>query len=60
MFKFLDTWGEDKWFWTESYQAFPVFILLLISSWMRFWSVTIVPTYSNFATISNDLLDIFM
>jgi hypothetical protein len=32
------------------------FILLLISSWMQFWFVTVVPTYFNFATFSKVII----
>jgi len=31
----------------------------VISSWKKFWSVTVVPKYLNFATFSKDLLTIF-
>jgi hypothetical protein len=59
-FTFLDSGREDKRQWTEWYQAFPKFILLLISSFMQYWSVSVVPKYLNFARHSNDLFAIFM
>jgi hypothetical protein len=45
-------------FWTEWQQALPEFSLLLISSWIKFWFVTVVPKYLNCATFSKDLLSI--
>jgi hypothetical protein len=48
-FTFLDSRRDDKRLWTEWQQAFPEFSLLLISSWIQFWSVSVVPViYSNF------------
>jgi hypothetical protein len=47
-----------KVFCTEWEQAFPSFNLLLISSWMEFLSVRIVPKYLNFSAFSKDLLPI--
>jgi hypothetical protein len=47
-------------FWTEWWQALPDFSLLLISFWIKFWFVTVVPKYLNCATFSKDLLPIFM
>jgi hypothetical protein len=47
---------EDKRFWTEWQQAFPEFNLLLISSWMSFWFVSVVHKYLNFVTSSNDIV----
>jgi hypothetical protein len=60
IFKFLDSRWEDKRFWTEWYQALPEFGLLLMSSWMKFWFVTVVPKYLNRSTFSKHLLSIFM
>jgi hypothetical protein len=51
---------EDKRFWTEWWQAFPDFNLLLASSWMSFWFVSVVPKYWNVATFSNDSLAILI
>jgi hypothetical protein len=45
MFKFFDSRWEDRRLWTEWYQAWPEFNLLLISSWNKFWFVTVVPKY---------------
>jgi hypothetical protein len=56
IFTFLDSRREDKRFWTAWKQAFPEFSLLLISSWMQFWSVNVDPKYLSFATFSKDLL----
>ena len=44
IFIFLDSKLEDKIFCTKWYQALPDFNLLLISSWIQFWSV---PEYFN-------------
>jgi hypothetical protein len=43
----LDRKREDKRFWTEWQQALLEFSLLLISSWMEFWFVTVIPKYLN-------------
>jgi hypothetical protein len=51
-FKFLDSKLEDKIFRTQWQQTFPGFKLLLISSWMKFWFVRVVPKYSIFSTLS--------
>jgi hypothetical protein len=48
-FTFLDSRQDDKRLWTEWLQAFPEFSLLLISSWIQFWSLN-VAKYLNFAT----------
>jgi hypothetical protein len=40
-------------------QALPEFNLLLISSWIKFWFVTLVPKYLNCDTFSRDLFAIF-
>jgi hypothetical protein len=47
IFKFLVSRREDRRFWTEWQQALPEFDLLLISSWIRFWFVIVVPKYLN-------------
>jgi hypothetical protein len=41
----FDSRREDKRVWTELQQALPEFNLLLISSWTKFWFVTVVPKY---------------
>jgi len=46
-------------FWTEWYQEFSEFNLLLISSWMQFRFVIVVSKYFNFARVSKDLVVIF-
>ena len=51
MFKFLDRKLEDKRFCTEWQQTFPDFNLLLISSWIEFWFVQVVPKYLNSSTL---------
>jgi hypothetical protein len=60
IFIFFDSKLEDKTFCTEWQQAFPDFNLLLISSWMEFWFVRVVPKYLNCSTVSNDSLPICM
>jgi len=50
IFKFLDSKLEDKRFCTEWQQAFLEFNLLLISSWIEFWFVKVVPKYWNNST----------
>ena len=40
--------------------AFPQFSPLLISTWMLFWFVNVFTKYFNFATLSENLLPIFM
>jgi hypothetical protein len=55
IFTFLDSRWEDRMFWTQRRQALPEFNLTLISLWIKFWSVTVVPKYLNFATFSKDL-----
>jgi hypothetical protein len=57
---FLDSRRDAKTLWAEWQQAFPKFSLLLISSWIQFWSVSVVPKYLNFAMLSKDLFPIFM
>jgi hypothetical protein len=47
-------------FWTEWWKALPEFSLLFISSWIKFWFVTVVPKYLNCATFSKHLLATFM
>ena len=60
IFIFCDSQLEDKRFRTECLQAFPYFNLLLISSWMEFWFVRVVPKYVSFATLSKDFFPIFI
>jgi len=48
----LDSKSEDERFCTEWLQAFPDFILSVISSWMQFWFVRIVPKCSNRPTLN--------
>jgi hypothetical protein len=52
---FLDSRREDKRFWTECQQALPE-LNLLISSWIKFWFVTVVPKYLNCATFSKEFV----
>jgi hypothetical protein len=59
-FWFFDMRREDKRLWIEWQQPFPELILLLISSWMTFWFVSVIPKYLNFATFSNDSLAILI
>jgi len=46
-FSLLGSKLEDKRFCTERKQAFSDFNQLLISSWMEYWFVTVVPKYLN-------------
>jgi hypothetical protein len=55
IFTFLESRREDK---TDS--ELNGSSITLISSWLWFWFVTIVPKYLNLVTFSKDLLDIFM
>ena len=60
IFVFLERKVQEKVFCTECQQAFPAFILLLISSWMEFWFPRDILKYMNLSTHSRDLLLIFM
>jgi hypothetical protein len=40
--------------------ALPEFDLLLISFWVKFWFITLVPKHLNCDTFSNELFAIFM
>ena len=51
IFKLLDSKPEDKIFCTKWQQAFPDFNQPLISSWMDFWYVTVVPKHLNFSNL---------
>jgi hypothetical protein len=55
IFTFLYSKPEDMRFFIKWQQASPEFNLLLISSAMKLLSVSIVPTYLNVTTLSNDL-----
>jgi hypothetical protein len=44
IFTSFDSRREDKRLWTEWQKALPEFNLLLISSWIKFWFVTVVHT----------------
>jgi hypothetical protein len=60
IFKFFYSWREDRRFCTEWKQAFQEFNLLLVSSWIKLWFITVAPKYLNCDTFSNDLFAIFM
>jgi hypothetical protein len=45
IFMFLDSRREDKKFWTEWQQALHEFHVVLISSRIKFWSITFFPQY---------------
>jgi hypothetical protein len=49
IFMLLDSRRDDKRFCTKWWPALPEFNLLLISSWIRFWFVILVPKYLNCA-----------
>jgi len=53
--KFLDSNLENRRFCTEWKQAFPHLNLLLISSGIEFCFVKVVPKYTNYSTLSNNL-----
>ena len=55
IFKFLDAKLENKRFCSEWQQAFPYHNLLLISSWIEFWFLKVVPKYFNSSTLSKEL-----
>ena len=52
---FLGSRLEDNRFCTEWYQAFPDFSLFLISFWIKFWFVKVVPKYLNASTLWKEL-----
>jgi len=52
---FLEMIWEDKRLWAAWQPAFPEFNLLLISTRMEFWFLTLVTKYLNIATFSNYL-----
>ena len=58
--KFLDSKMADIRFCTEWQQALPDCNLLLISSWIEFWSVKAVPKYLNYSTFAMELLSMFI
>jgi hypothetical protein len=60
IFMFLDSRQEYKRLWIKWWQAIPEFSLLLISSGIKFWFVTVVPKYLNCGTFSKDLLAVFV
>ena len=60
IFIVFDSKLEDKRFCTDWKQAFPHFNLRLISAWIEFWSIKIVPKYLNSSTLSKELLLIFI
>ena len=60
IFIFLDSKLEDKRFYSEWQQAFPDFSLLLISSWIEFWFVMVVPKYMNCSALSKGLSSRFV
>ena len=60
IFKFLDSKLEDKRFCTDWQQALPDVYLFLISSWIAFWFVRVVPKYVKSFTVPKNLLLIFM
>jgi hypothetical protein len=40
--------GKIKKFWIEWQQAFPEFNLLVITSWMQFWFMSVLSKYIEF------------
>ena len=55
IFKFLDSKLGGKRFWTEWKQAFLDFNQFLISSWIEFWFVKVVPKYFNYEESNHKL-----
>jgi hypothetical protein len=60
LFLFFDMRRDDKRFWAEWQQTLHEFNLPLISSWMSFWFVSVVPRHLNLSTFSNDSLAILV
>jgi hypothetical protein len=60
IFRFFDNRRKDRRLWTEWQQALPELNPLLISSWIKFWFVTVVRKYFNCDTFSNELFAVFM
>ena len=58
IFKFLDSNLEGRRFCTEWEQAFSDFNVLLISFWIEFWFINVVPKYLNSSTLSKELLSV--
>jgi len=54
----LDTKQQDKKILDQMVAGIPEFNLLLISSWMQYWIVSVIPKYLNYAPLSKDLLSI--
>jgi hypothetical protein len=52
--------GDERKFWTEWQQALTELNLPLISSWITFWFVALIPNYLNCDIFSNDLFAIFI
>ena len=52
IFIYLDCKLEDTRIFSEAEQAFPDCNLLLISSWMEFWFVTVIPRYTKSSILS--------
>jgi hypothetical protein len=44
IFRYLDSRREGRKIWTEWCQELPEFVMLLISSWIKFWFVTVYKT----------------
>jgi hypothetical protein len=58
-FIFLYSQMEDKRFYTYWWHAFPDFNLHLVSSWIEFWFVMVVPKHLN-CSINSKLTCIFV
>jgi hypothetical protein len=54
IFMFFNSKLENRKFCAEWWQAFPDFSLPLMSSWIEFWFVNVVPKYFNCSTLSNE------
>jgi hypothetical protein len=60
IFTFLGSRREDRRLWTEWWQALPGCNHILLSWWTKFWFVTLIPKYLNFATFSKAVLALCM
>jgi hypothetical protein len=58
MFTFIERRREDRRFWIEWWQALPEFNLPLISFWIKFWFLTVIPKYLNCDIFSKDMFAI--
>jgi hypothetical protein len=60
IFTFLDSWWDDKRFWTDSLEVLLEFDVHLFSSWSKFSFDTVIKKYWNCITYSKGLLTLFI